>query len=236
MVVVPAPSLVAKAQIAALPGASQALIVDRQPLFIAALGSLLGAPPLSARVWAASRSDEALEIVRSRNVDVVFCDVRSEPMSGRELAQELAALSRPVPVILLGGHDEGELMEAALASSAAGLFAKDASLDELLVGVRAILAGHRAIGSSLMDQLLDRLAQVPHKEPRRTGGQLSRTELEILTMVGHAESIPSIAATRGISHKTVRNHLAKIYRKLELHGRTEAMLWAARQGMIDGHV
>ncbi len=50
-------------------------------------------------------------------------------------------------------------------------------------------------------------------------------------MVGKAQSIPTIAASRGISHKTVRNHLAKIYRKLELHGRTEAMLWAARMGL-----
>jgi DNA-binding NarL/FixJ family response regulator len=210
------------------------LIVDRQPLFTAALGSLLAAPPLSAAVWTASRSDEALEMVRSGGIDVVFCDIGAEPMSGRQLAKELAALRPPVPVIVLGGHDEGELMEAAVASSAAGLFAKDASLDELLVGVRAVLSGHRAIGASLMGRLLDRLAQVPSKESRRTGGRLSPTEVEILAMVGRAASIPSIAETRGISHKTVRNHLAKIYRKLELHGRTEAMLWAARQGLIDG--
>jgi len=50
-------------------------------------------------------------------------------------------------------------------------------------------------------------------------------------MIGHAESIRSIALSRGISHKTVRNHLAKIYRKLELHSRTEAMLWAIREGL-----
>jgi DNA-binding NarL/FixJ family response regulator len=50
-------------------------------------------------------------------------------------------------------------------------------------------------------------------------------------MIGRAQSVTSIATSRGISSKTVRNHLAKIYRKLELHGRTEAMLWAARQGL-----
>jgi DNA-binding NarL/FixJ family response regulator len=50
-------------------------------------------------------------------------------------------------------------------------------------------------------------------------------------MIGRAQSVPSIASSRGISNKTVRNHLAKIYRKLELHGRTEAVLWAARMGL-----
>jgi DNA-binding NarL/FixJ family response regulator len=50
-------------------------------------------------------------------------------------------------------------------------------------------------------------------------------------MIGEAKSIPAIAASRGISHKTVRNHLANIYRKLDLRSRTEAMLCAARMGL-----
>jgi DNA-binding NarL/FixJ family response regulator len=108
---------------------------------------------------------------------------------------------------------------------------KDASLDEFLVGVQAVLSGHRAIGAGIISNLLDRLEH-PTTQPSQLGGrQLSRTELEILAMIGHAQSISSIALSRGISHKTVRNHLAKIYRKLELHSRTEAMLWAARQGL-----
>src|SRR4029077_2021999 len=98
------------------------------------------------------------------------------------------------------------------------------------VGVRAVVSGHRAISSGLMGRLLERLEH-PNRDIRRGGNQLSPTELEILAMIGHAESIPAIAASRGISAKTVRNHLAKIYRKLELHGRTEAMLWAARMGL-----
>ena len=71
----------------------------------------------------------------------------------------------------------------------------------------------------------------PH---RRTASQLSVTELDILTMIGEAKSIPAIAASRGISHKTVRNHLANIYRKLDLRSRTEAMLVAARMGLTSG--
>jgi DNA-binding NarL/FixJ family response regulator len=82
-------------------------------------------------------------------------------------------------------------------------------------------------------QLLARLLATNGHEHRRGGNQLSPTELEIIAMIGQAQSIPAIAASRGISHKTVRNHLAKIYRKLELHGRTEAMLWAARQGLTE---
>ena len=155
------------------------------------------------------------------------------PMSGSEFVRIMAAEMPDVPVILLGDRDDEALLTEALMSPAAGLFTKDSSLTEFLVGVDAVLSGHRAIGSNLMGRVLDRLAHHPATEPKRLGNQLSPTETEILVMIGRAESIPAIAASRGISHKTVRNHLAKIYRKLELHGRTEAMLWAARSGLTD---
>jgi DNA-binding NarL/FixJ family response regulator len=207
------------------------LVIDRQPLFLAALSTLLGAEPLSARVTTCPRTDTAIEIVRVRKIDVVFCEVRAVPMSGSEFVRIVAGEMPEVPVILLGDRDDEALLTEALMSPAAGLFTKDSGLAEFLVGVDAVLSGHRAIGSSLMSRVLDRLAHQPATEPRRLGSQLSPTELEILAMIGDAESIPNIAASRGISHKTVRNHLAKIYRKLDLHGRTEAMLWAARSGL-----
>ena len=237
MVVVPAPTPVAKARAAISPGPIQALVVDRQSLFTDALASLLAAPPLLANVRTESRSDRALETARGRGIQLVLCDVKAEPMSGFELAGTLRETNPDVRVILLGDHDDAEWLAAAVSSGAAGVFTKDASLEELLAGVHAVLSGHRAICSSLITFLLDRATHEPTKQLGLLGGHhLSRTELEILSMIGHAESIRSIASSRGISHKTVRNHLAKIYRKLELHGRTEAMLWAARQGLITGEV
>lgn len=235
MVVVPAANPVA-ARAADSPGPIRAVVVDREPLFTAALASLLAAPPLSAEVSTESRSDRALETVRQGGIDLVFCDVKAAPVNGCELADALKETSSPVRVILLGDHDDAEWLVAAVSSNAAGVFMKDASLDEFLVGVQAVLSGHRAIGAGLITNLLDRLEH-PATQPNELGGrQLSRTELEILAMIGHAQSIPSIALSRGISHKTVRNHLAKIYRKLELHSRTEAMLWAARQGLTTGGI
>jgi DNA-binding NarL/FixJ family response regulator len=231
VVVVPAQSAVVSVRDSDLPQSIAALVIDRQPLFQAALGTILGAPPLSARVTTSSRSDRALDMVRAGEVNLVFCEVRALPMPGSEVVRVLAGERPDVPVILLGdSYDEHQLTEALL-SPAAGLFTKDASLDEFIVGVRAVLSGHRAIGSGLMGRLLERLANHPATDTKRTGNQLSPTEIEILAMIGHAESIRAIAASRGISHKTVRNHLAKIYRKLELHGRADAMLWAARAGL-----
>jgi DNA-binding NarL/FixJ family response regulator len=206
------------------------LVIDRQPLFLAALGSLLTAPPVQAQMRFARNSDDGLRIVEEGGVDLVFCDVRAEPIAALDLAARLAELNPRVPVIVLGDSEDERLLVAALNSNVAGMFTKDAALDEFLVGVKAVLSGHRAVGAKLMNRLLSRLADQGHAV-QRNQSQLSATELDILTMIGQAQSIPAIAASRGISHKTVRNHLANIYRKLELRSRTEAMLCAARMGL-----
>ena len=206
------------------------LLIDRQPLFLAALGSLLTAPPIGARIQVAHGSDRGLEIVLAGGVQLVFCEIRSEPIAALDLVERLSQLTPKVPVILLGESEDERLMAAALHTSVAGLFTKNATLDEFLVGVRTVLLGHRAVGSNLMGMVLARMSD-NSVHSRRPAGQLSPTELDILTMIGQAKSIPAIAAARGISHKTVRNHLANIYRKLDLRSRTEAMLCAARMGL-----
>ena len=172
-------------------------------------------------------------MVRKQKFDVVFCELRAQPLSGRELIAEMTREGHTVAVILLAEEGDESHLAAALSGTVAGLFTKNAGLHEFLAGVQAVVSGHRAVGSSLVGPLIDRLTKSPAQDQRRFANPLSPTELEILSMVGRAHSIPAIAASRGISHKTVRNHLARIYRKLELHGRTEAMLWAARMGLTE---
>jgi DNA-binding NarL/FixJ family response regulator len=207
------------------------IVVDRQPLFLAALGRLLSDPPISSAVVTAGRSDVALDMVRADSFSLVCCELYATPISGLELVRILSNERPELPVVLLGDVGDETQLLAALAANVAGLFTKSADPAEFMAGVNAILAGHRAIGSVIISQFSARLTSPMPLEARRFGNQLSPTELEILAMIGQAQSIPTIAASRGISHKTVRNHLAKIYRKLELHGRTEAMLWAARMGL-----
>jgi DNA-binding NarL/FixJ family response regulator len=218
-------------ELAAAAGAGPSLLlIDRQPLFLAALGSLLAAPPVGARIQVAHDSHAGLELALRGGIQLVFCEVRSEPVRALDLVERLWQMKPPVPVILLGESEDERLMAAALQTTVAGLFTKDSRLDEFLVGVRTVLSGHRAVGSNLMGLVLARMND-SSVQARRPAGQLSPTEIEILTMIGEAKSIPVIAAARGISHKTVRNHLANIYRKLDLRSRTEAMLCAARMGL-----
>jgi len=232
VVVVPGQSFVDNGEEAVhVDGGARLLLIDPHPLFRAALASLLTPAPVKARVQFAQDTEAGLAIALRGNTQLVFCDARSEPIPAVELAARLSESRPAVPVIVLGEPEDERLLIAALQSKVAGVFTKNAGLDEFLVGVQAVLAGHRSIGSSLMAAVLTRLTE--NTQPgRRPAGQLSPTELDILTMIGEAKSVPVIAAARGISNKTVRNHLANIYRKLELRSRTEAMLCAARMGLV----
>jgi DNA-binding NarL/FixJ family response regulator len=209
------------------------LIIDRQPLFLAALANLLRTQPMSAQVVTVSRSDAGLELALAGGIGLIFCELRAEPLSGIQLLQALDERGCGVPVVLLGDDGDESQLAAALSTGVAGAFTKNSALDEFLVGVGAVVSGHRAIGSGLLGMLIARASSLPPTDSQHMTSKLSPTELAILAMIGQAQSIPSIAASRGISHKTVRNHLAKIYRKLDLHGRTEAMLWAARMGLTE---
>jgi DNA-binding NarL/FixJ family response regulator len=212
------------------PSRPTALLVDRQPLFLAALQGLLQAPPLRAEVTVATRSDAALELLEERSFDLVLCELKARPVPGIELATRVLGRQPSARVILLGEPEDERLLVDALSSGVSGLFTKNTSYEEFLGGVLAVLEGHSVIGSRLQGTALARLTgRVERDDP--APHQLSPAELHILNLVGRAQSVSSIADARGISQKTVRNHLASIYRKLEVRSRTEAMLCAARMGL-----
>lgn len=207
------------------------VVVDGQALFVEALAGLLARPPLSALARTAARSDIALELLAREPADLVLCDLRVGPLSFRGFLAALRELPRPPAVIVLADLDDEQALVAEIESDVAGLFTKDSDPEQFLEGVRAVLAGHRAVGANVMRRLVARLNGTEATPPRPGLDQLSPTELDILAMVGAASSVEQIALARGISQKTVRNHLANIYRKLDLRSRTEAMLCAARMGL-----
>jgi DNA-binding NarL/FixJ family response regulator len=215
----------------ASPGGPVILIVDGQPLFMSAISHLLGGSELGAQTVTAQGSDIALEVLRTQPVDLVLCDVRIRPTPFRDFMVQAALLPDPPPIILLGDSQDEELLVTAIDSEAAGLFTKGADPKQFLQGVRAVLAGHRALDRILMRLVAARLAGRSTSRTPAGLAELSPTELDILAMVGTAASIQDIAASRGISPKTVRNHMASIYRKLKLGSRTQAMLCAARMGL-----
>src|SRR5207244_11145173 len=119
------------------------------------VASLLEGPPLSGRGVSASRSDVGSDIGRTQAIGGGFCELRAEPISGVELVRVLATEGCTTPVVLLADDGDEPQLAAAVAMNVAGAFSKSSPLDEFLVGVRAVVSGHRAIGSGLRGQLIE---------------------------------------------------------------------------------
>ena len=204
-----------------------ALLVGEYHLVLVSLAQLLSGPPLNLRVELSARTDEALSRIEEEHHELLFCDLRSPPIPATELPAQLAQRNQKTRVILLGDDEDAAELVASLDCGAAGFFTKDASAEEFIEGVQAVVAGHYAIGGNLARRALARLSG---HEPARGGAydRLSPAERTILSMLEQALSTRSIAAARGISDKTVRNHMASIYRKLEVRNRSEAIMWSLR--------
>lgn len=205
------------------------MVVDSQALFQAALGKLLAGPPLDASVRSCHRSDQALEWALAEPFDLIFCDVGAQPFSGPQLAAKLGAAGNAAVIVLLADAADERLLMSKVGCGAHGFFTKDGSFEEFIDGIEAIRRGHFVICDRLAEHALELLSTAA--KPRDGISQLSPAERHILARIGRAESVATIANSQGISPKTVRNHLASIYRKMDLRSRTEAILCAARLGI-----
>jgi DNA-binding NarL/FixJ family response regulator len=184
-------------------------------------------PPLNAETQIATRSDDIVARALAGSVDLVICDILAEPLNGNAVVNALAQHCPRIPVILLGELDEMTGAPPLLLQGAAGVFTKNVMPADLVAGVEAVLAGHQALGANLFQMVLAS-GVVPSSTMAAAAKRLSPAERKILVLVGRAMSVPEIAAARQITHKTVRNHLASIYRKLDLESRAQATLFAAR--------
>jgi DNA-binding NarL/FixJ family response regulator len=205
----------------------RAVLVGQYQLVLASLARLLSGPPLNIHVELAARTDEALRRVEEGDHELLFCDLRSPPIPGSELPAQLLQKNRATRVILLGDEEDAPELVASLDCGAAGFFTRDTSAEEFIEGVQAVASGHYAVGGNLARRALTRMSG----HEAATGGvydRLSPTERIILSLLGQAHSTRAIAAARGISDKTVRNHMASIYRKLEVRNRSEAIMWSLR--------
>jgi DNA-binding NarL/FixJ family response regulator len=210
--------------------APRVLLVGEEPLFRGALASIVAGPPLHAHPATYGTNERIIDLVTGDSAELVICDVRAGPMPAPDLVRSLASRYPVLPVMLLGDSGDLPVLADAVESLGVGAFTKDCSLRTFCAGVEAMLAGHLAIGENVFNSIVHRGEESEARGAR--GVALTDSEREILSLIGQAMPIPSIAATCGISPKTVRNHVMSIYRKLQLNNRAEAMVCAARLGLV----
>jgi DNA-binding NarL/FixJ family response regulator len=123
-------------------------------------------------------------------------------------------------------HGDADLVQRAVRAGAAGYVVKDSSSAEVAEVVRQAAAGENALSAGLAAGILDEMrVEAPESV-------ISKREEEVLQLIADGASTPEVASSLFISAKTVKNHLASIYQKLDARDRTQAVLRAARLGII----
>ena len=182
-------------------------------------------------VGEAADGEEALRLAAKLRPDVVLMDVTMPVLDGVEATRQLHEHLPEIPVVILTMHADREVLARAIRAGASGYLVKDCSTDEVVRTVRLAASGETALSPELAASMLAEAqrADTPAEELEPI---ISKREEEVLQLVADGLSTSEVAAKLYISIKTVKNHLASIYEKLDSRDRTQAVLRAVRMGII----
>lgn len=204
------------------------LLVDDHRMLRESLRRSLEASGLQV-VAEAADGDEALRLAREHQPTVVLMDVSMPGMDGVEVTRLLRAQVPDARVVMLTMHADEEVLARALRAGADGYLVKDCSIDEVVATVNAVASGDTTLSPGLAASMLHqvRLTVTPSGQDLVT-----KREEEVLQLIADGCATPEVAERLYISQKTVKNHLASIYQKLDARDRTQAVLRAVRMGIV----
>jgi DNA-binding NarL/FixJ family response regulator len=157
-------------------------------------------------------------------------DLQMAPIDGIESTRQIRALYDDVDVVALTAFAEEERVHAALEAGASGYLLKDSDADEVAAAVRAAHRGELRLDPGIARRLMSSLRAQPAEDAL---SELTSRELDVLRLVAGGEPNKQIAAELAISERTARTHVSRILRKLHLSSRTQAALWAVREGLTE---
>ena len=211
------------------------LLVDDHAVVRRGLLAFLDSEPDLEVVAEAEGGAQALELLarlasERRQPHVVVMDLQMEPLDGIESTRQIRSRYSDVEVVALTSFGEEERVHAALEAGASGYLLKDSDADEVSAAIRAAHRGELPLDPAIARGLTASLRAESGDGP---DAELTARELEILRLLGAGKSNKEIAAELQISERTARTHVSNILGKLDLTSRTQAALWAVRQGLVE---
>lgn len=197
------------------------VVADDNPVVRAGMTNLLGTVPGLDVVGSAADGREALAMVQSLRPDLALLDVRMPELDGIAVAQAIAAT---VPVLMLTHSDEPEVIAAALAAGARGYVVhSEFDVDEIVSAVRIVAAGGVHLSPSAGNILATAASQSVDRGAAADRWGLSAREREVMDLIADGRSNGQIARECYLSEKTVKNHVNRIFSKLAVTSRAEAV-------------
>ena len=208
------------------------LIVDDHALVRRGLYYVVKEGFPDAYVVEAESSAAALDVLRSTKAfDLALVDVRMPDLDGLELLRVVKGEWPDVPVIMLSTYENAPYVKRALADGAAGYLLKDATPEDLSQAINVAMSGSGNVLSPRVIQNLFEDQESSGSNGRRSEYSLTQREHDILALLAEGRSNREIAGALYLSEKTVKAHLAAIFRKLGVTNRTQAAMMAVQMGV-----
>ena len=210
------------------------LICDDQELVRAGLDMMLAGDPGIEVVGQASDGLDAVELVRTLEPDVVLLDIRMPGMDGIEATRVIRSEGDRPRVVILTTFDLDEYVFGAFRAGASGFLLKDAPREMILHAVRAADSGDALLAPAVTRRLVEHFVDDSARRVQRPAklDQLTARELEVLELIGRGLSNLEMAEKLVLSEKTVKTHVGRIFAKLELRDRVQAVILAYEAGIV----
>ena len=201
-------------------GRTRVLLVDDHAMVRAGIATLLSSTDDLEVAGQAADGEAAVAACAETRPDVVLMDLSMPGVDGVEATRRVLAADPDLRVVVLTSFSDRERVADALDAGAVGYQLKDCEPADLLAAVRAAAAGHVPIDPRVARVLL------PGAAPRRPQDGLSPREVEVLRLVARGLANKQVARALGITERTVKAHLGRVFRQIGVADRTSAALWA----------
>ncbi len=208
----------------------QVAIVDDQPLFTDGLGRIVGAQQGMEVVGVAHDGESGVRMCEELRPDVILMDINMPVMDGVTATSRIREILPDVKVLILTVNADDMNVFQGIKAGATGYLLKDCTPDDLSRAIETVYAGDTIMSPEVARKMLLAFEEVD-EEPEAPN--LSSRELDVLRTIARGRSNKQVATDLGISDKTVRNHVSNIYKKLHIYDRTQAVLYAIREGLIE---
>ena len=209
------------------------LIADDQELVRTGFRVVLDAEPDLEVVAEAADGLAAIEAAETLRPDVVLMDIRMPNLDGIEATRRIAAGDGSPRILILTTFDLDDYVYEALRAGASGFLLKDARAEELRQAVRLVASGDALLSPAITRRLIESYTHRPpptvHPAPL---AELTPRELEVLRLVARGLSNTEIARELVVGDATVKTHVARIFSKLDLHDRAQAVVLAYESGLV----
>jgi len=209
------------------------VLADDQPVVRGGLRMILEIEPDIEVVGEAADGAAAVDAVAALRPDVILMDISMAPVDGIEATRRIAAAGSDARVLVLTTYGLDENVYDALKAGASGFLVKTDPPERLVDAVRLVAQGDSLLAPEITRRLIDRFVSGAHpsRAPRELA-ELTARELEVLKLLARGRTNAAIANELYLSEGTVKTHVARVLRKLALHDRTQAVIYAYEHGIV----